>query len=108
ALIQRCIDDCRRVGFFKEDDRVWAQTQVDLSHAYVIYDHNRPRHVALLRDWLTRYGILLAGRYSEWEYYNSDHAFLAGKRAAERVKELELQNLLITAVVGQALSPAKC
>ena len=30
---------------------------------------------------------LLAGRYSEWEYYNSDHAFLAGKRAADEVRQ---------------------
>ena len=27
--------------------------------------------------------FLLAGRYSEWEYYNSDHAFVAGRKAAE-------------------------
>jgi hypothetical protein len=27
--------------------------------------------------------VFLAGRYSEWEYYNSDHAFIAGKKAAE-------------------------
>jgi hypothetical protein len=31
---------------------------------------------------------VLAGRYAEWEYYNSDHAFVAGKKAAEQVKEL--------------------
>lgn len=29
--------------------------------------------------------IILAGGYSEWEYYNSDHAFLAGKKAADEV-----------------------
>ena len=32
--------------------------------------------------------IVLAGRYSEWEYYNSDHAFLAGKKAAELITGL--------------------
>ncbi len=41
--------------------------------------------VATIRTWLARHDIQLAGRYSEWEYYNSDHAFLAGKRAAEAV-----------------------
>ncbi|WP_312885039.1 hypothetical protein [Candidatus Sodalis endolongispinus] len=35
------------------------------------------------------YDILLAGRYSEWEYYNSNHAFIAGKKAAEAVKTLQ-------------------
>ena len=27
--------------------------------------------------------MILSGRYSEWQYYNSDHAFLAGKQAAD-------------------------
>jgi UDP-galactopyranose mutase len=34
---------------------------------------------------MEQHDIVLAGRYSEWEYYNSDHAFLAGKKAAERI-----------------------
>ena len=29
---------------------------------------------------------MLAGRYSEWEYYNSDHAFIAGKKAAQQAR----------------------
>jgi len=39
-----------------------------------------------IREWLAERDIILSGRYSEWEYYNSDHAFLAGKKAAEKVK----------------------
>jgi UDP-galactopyranose mutase len=87
-LIQRCITDCHKVGFFRPEDPVWAAVQCDLPHAYVVYDHARPRNVALIREWLTEQGIFLAGRYSEWEYYNSDHAFLAGKKAADKVQQL--------------------
>jgi protoporphyrinogen oxidase len=54
-----------------------------MPHAYVVYDHARPKNVAVIRSWLAEQDILLAGRYSEWEYYNSDHAFLAGRKAAE-------------------------
>ena len=36
---------------------------------------------------MTRHNIILAGRYSEWEYYNSDHAFIAGRKAAEQALE---------------------
>jgi len=85
ALIQRCIDDAIRVGFMRADDRVLVASQVDMPVAYVVYDQQRARNVATVRDWLAQHDILLAGRYSEWEYYNSDHAFLAGKRAAEKV-----------------------
>jgi len=88
ALIQRCIDDCRRIGFFNQDDPIWAANEVDMPIAYVVYDHDRARHVNLIRDWLSTQDIVLAGRYAEWEYYNSDHAFVAGKKAAEQVSGL--------------------
>jgi UDP-galactopyranose mutase len=85
ALVQRCIDDCRAVGIIREDDPVWTAVQVDMPFAYIVYDHARPKNVATIRQWLQSQGITLAGRYSEWEYYNSDHAFVAGRRAAEEV-----------------------
>ena len=68
--------------------------QVDMPQAYVVYNHDRAHNVALIRDWLKGSGIVLRGRYSEWEYYNSDHAFLAGKRAAEEVLEKRVGNSL--------------
>jgi hypothetical protein len=45
------------------------------------------KNVFTIREWLTERGITLAGGYSEWEYYHSDHAFLAGKRAAESISQ---------------------
>jgi UDP-galactopyranose mutase len=85
ALIARVIEDCRKVGMIQEGDRILAANQVDMPYAYVLYDHNRARNVELCKSWLKQFDIMLAGRYSEWEYYNSDHALLAGKKAAEAV-----------------------
>ena len=85
ALIARCMADCVAVGLLREDDRLLTASEVDMPYAYVIYDRARAANVALIRAWLARHDIVLAGRYSEWEYYNSDHAFLAGKKAAETV-----------------------
>ncbi|HYO23634.1 MAG TPA: FAD-dependent oxidoreductase [Lacipirellulaceae bacterium] len=87
ALIRRCIDDCIEVGIIRKDDPILTAMECDLPFAYVVYDHARPANVALIRKWLSSQGITLAGRYSEWEYYNSDHAFLAGKKAAEEVQQ---------------------
>lgn len=84
-LTRRCIDDCRRVGIIAPDDPILAAAQCDLPYAYVVYDHGRAQAVREIRSWLSERDIVLAGRYSEWEYYNSDHAFLAGKKAAEEV-----------------------
>ena len=85
-LIRRCIADAIKVGFIREDDPIWAANQVDLPVAYVVYDHGRAENVERIRAWLAEHDIVLAGRYSEWEYYNSDHAFIAGKKAAEQVR----------------------
>lgn len=83
ALIERCIEDCRKVGIIRPDDPVIVANQVDLPCAYVVYDHSRAANVDLIRRWFAGFGITLAGRYSEWEYYNSDHAFIAGRKAAD-------------------------
>ena len=97
ALIQRCIDDCRKVGIIRADDPVWVANQVDMPYAYVVYDHVRAANVATIRSWLAQQDVVLAGRYSEWAYYNSDHAFLAGKQAAETVAELKRRDRSRTA-----------
>jgi UDP-galactopyranose mutase len=96
-LIQRCIEDCHRVGFFSSDDPIWAANEVDMPVAYVVYDHERARNVNHIREWLSNQDITLAGRYAEWEYYNSDHAFIAGKKAAEQVAEHRRQQRFVSA-----------
>ncbi|RYY65606.1 MAG: hypothetical protein EOO24_54870, partial [Comamonadaceae bacterium] len=64
----------------------------DMPIAYVVYDHARAAHVQAIRTWLADAGILLAGRYSEWEYYNSDHAFVAGRKAGETALRLNAES----------------
>lgn len=86
ALIERCLQDCIRVGIINADDPVLTTNQVDMPYAYVIYDQQRQKNVTRIREWLLTHDIHLSGRYSEWEYYNSDHAFLAGKRVSEDIK----------------------
>ncbi|MGJ7543339.1 FAD-dependent oxidoreductase [Variovorax sp. LT1R16] len=88
ALIQRCIDDAVSVGLLRADDAIVCANEVDMPIAYVVYDHCRAAHVEAIRNWLADAGILLAGRYSEWAYYNSDHAFVAGHKAAETALRL--------------------
>ena len=84
-LIARCMADCVKVGLLHEHDTVLTANLVDMPYAYVVYDHARAANVATIKSWLASYDIVLSGRYSEWEYYNSDHAFIAGKRAAEGI-----------------------
>ena len=90
-LIDRCIRECIAVGMFTEDDAVLAANQVDMPFAYVVYDHDRAAHVETIRNWVARSNIILSGRYSEWEYYNSDHAFVAGRNAAAQAEALNAE-----------------
>jgi UDP-galactopyranose mutase len=100
-LIQRCIEDCHKVGIFKPEDPIVAAIQCDMPYAYVVYDHGRTAAVSRIREWLAERDIILSGRYSEWEYYNSDHAFLAGKKAADAVKALDEQKALSAGVIAE-------
>jgi len=47
-----------------------------------------------IRAWLHDQNIILAGRDSEWEYYSSDHVFLAGKKAADAVRTFAERRLV--------------
>ena len=87
----QCVKDCIKVGMLRQDDKIITANLVDMPYAYVVYDHARSRSVETIKNWLSDRDIILAGRYSEWEYYNSDHAFLAGKKAAALIKEAEPQ-----------------
>ncbi|MBC7500849.1 MAG: FAD-dependent oxidoreductase, partial [Herminiimonas sp.] len=89
ALIARCISDCIEVGLLTSKDVILTANIVDMPYAYVVYDHARAKNVETVKAWLAEYDIVLSGRYSEWEYYNSDHAFVAGKKAAETVHALQ-------------------
>ena len=86
ALVARCMADLVKVGLITADDKLLTSSLVDMPFAYVLYDHARAENVSVIRSWMAQHDIVLAGRYSEWEYYNSDHAFLAGRKAAELVK----------------------
>ncbi|MFL6618896.1 MAG: FAD-dependent oxidoreductase [Povalibacter sp.] len=99
-LIQRCIEDCISVGLIKADDPILAANEIDMPYAYVVYDHARKTHVETIRTWLQEHDILLSGRYSEWEYYNSDHAFIAGKKAADTVLEHYAEQRPVEALQG--------
>jgi protoporphyrinogen oxidase len=91
-LIDLCIRDCIKVGLLREDDRIIARNEVDMPYAYVVYDHARAQNFRIVDEWCARHDIILAGRYSEWQYYNSDHAFLAGRKAADRARATDAES----------------
>jgi protoporphyrinogen oxidase len=49
--------------------------------ANVVFDLGMERRRALVRDWVGSQGVLLAGRFGEWEYQWSHQAMLSGMKA---------------------------
>ena len=84
ALIERCVRDCVRVGLLDASDALLTSKELDIPYAWVLDEPGRAEEVTRIRDWLASFDIILAGRYSEWQPYDWDHAFVAGRKAAER------------------------
>ena len=87
ALRTRVLDDLRRAGLLRADDRVTVVAEMDIPCAGVVPDQGRAEHVQLVREWMGRHGIVLAGRHGEWTPLDADQAMVAGRRAAEQVCE---------------------
>jgi UDP-galactopyranose mutase len=87
ALIRRCVEDCVRLGIMAPGDPLWAALSTDLPYAYPVSDPGSRERVDVIRAWLERYDIFLAGRFSEWENHDSDRAFIAGRDTAFQVRE---------------------
>jgi protoporphyrinogen oxidase len=85
GLIDRVVRDLETVGLKQPTDAVLHASVVDMPVAYVVYEENRKPTVQLIKVWLEDHGIHTAGRFGDWEYYNTDHSLLAGKRVADTV-----------------------
>lgn len=88
GLIERAIEDCKKVKMITPDDQVLCTDLVDLKYAYVVYDHDRKKNVGIIHEWMRDHGIHCVGRFGEWEYYNHDQAILSGRRAADVLNRL--------------------
>ena len=87
ALIHRCIDDCITVGLIAADDRDHRGATRSTCPTPTWSTTTRARRTSASSATGSRSTTsILAGRYSEWEYYNSDHAFLAGRQAALQIR----------------------
>lgn len=71
SVIERVISDLTRMGILNRDD-VCFKRAIRFQYGYPVYDLNYFENVNLLRTSLLRSGIHLLGRFSEFDYINSD------------------------------------
>lgn len=82
------------MGLLRSTDEVVAGRARTLSHANVVFDHSRAEALAVIKPFLAEHGIVLAGRYGEWEYHWTDDAANSGWRAAATIAACDVDELL--------------
>ena len=84
-LIPRVIEDLRRTGVLKADDRLLHRDAHLTRFANVIYDTDRAPALGQVRAYLDEVGVAACGRYGEWNHAWTDESFTSGEQAAEIV-----------------------
>jgi len=83
---ERVLEGLVDAELMEEGDEVEVCQASSYRYAYVIYDLDHRRNVAVVHRYLRENRVIPIGRFGEWEYYNMDKAILSGKRAAEALK----------------------
>lgn len=87
--IEGMTDDCIRAlvrsGIIRNDDPILLKKSYRLSPGYVVYDAPRARAVEIIGDYFREKGIVPAGRFGEWRFFNMDHTIMSGLNAAATI-----------------------
>jgi UDP-galactopyranose mutase len=97
VAIEKTIEGLKKVGLMSDSDNVLAAQDVQMPFAYVIPQWHKDAAVQTIKDYLLQHDIYTVGRFGEWAYYNTDHAILSGKRAADAIKEKKMRRLSVSA-----------
>lgn len=84
-ITQRVISDLEKEGFLNKKEVITTDVKRS-KYAYVIYDKNREKNLAIIYEYCKQQGIELCGRFAEFEYYNSDAVIRSAKTVSERLK----------------------
>ena len=94
---ERIVDDAlaalRRARILTPHDTIELVQAEEILPAYVIYDLQHAANVRTIREWLAEQGVLLAGRFGEWQYFNMDHAMKSGREAAVSASRIRRESV---------------
>jgi len=85
-LGEHILDGLRRSGLLRPSDTILVWDAVRIECGYVLYDLSRSAALKTIGVYLEQRGIFSVGRYGAWEYNSMEGAILAGKAAAEHLK----------------------
>ena len=81
--IEPAIDGLIKCGLIRDRSEIVHQSCMWLPFGNIIFDHDRPKALATVHGFLDDVGVRYCGRFGDWGYIWTDHAFLSGERAAK-------------------------
>jgi protoporphyrinogen oxidase len=85
VITDRVETELRKCGMIEPADTVLMRDAKVSEIAGIIFDHDRAPALKIISDYLNELGIRSAGRFGEWKYLWTDHAFESGEQAAQEV-----------------------
>ncbi len=83
-IIERVIEDLDEVNVI-DKNRVCYSKVMRSKYAYVVYDLDYSRNIKIVKDYVAKQGIILCGRFAEFEYLNMDTCVERGMSMAENL-----------------------
>lgn len=85
SLIQKVINDLSRLRLIRKEDIITTDIQ-NIEYGYVVYDKDYKKNMRIIRDYFHRIGIILLGRFAQFEYINMDEVISRSMYLAKRLK----------------------
>jgi protoporphyrinogen oxidase len=76
AVTREVVAGLARCGVFEEKDVLFTRTY-DNRYAYILYEHGLEARLDAIRGWVGEIGLPVAGRFGNYNYYNSDRCIRA-------------------------------
>lgn len=71
-IFSKVLYGLEKIGFINDPSDVLDSKIHRFEYTYVIYDTMHKQNVTILRDWASRQGLILHGRFGNFEYWNMD------------------------------------
>ncbi len=84
-IVSRSIEDLKKTGILKPQEKILVQDINDIEYGYPIYDCNYSLAREDILKFLSRHNIIGCGRYGSWRYMSMEDVILDGKNIANSI-----------------------
>ncbi len=85
-LISKVVEGLEKIGFIDSKEDVNFTDIRRFEYAYVIYDLNHRKNMDRIKDYFSKQGIYLNGRFGSFEYLNMDAIIRQSKNLAQSLQ----------------------